>query len=186
METIIAIGIEETQIIEKSRSGDVEAFGKLYEIHAPTIFRYIYSRVGNRLDAEDLTEEVFIRVWENMPKFKQRGAPFISYLIRVAHNIVIDHYRCARREGVELTTTEEDIADHRSDAAEVVMENVELNEIRTMLSRLNENYRTVLGLRFFSNLTLEETAYAMRKSPEAVRVLQHRALAALRKLVAES
>lgn len=174
---------EEIQLLNEAQRGNAEAFGRLYEFYAPVIFRFLYARLNDRLDAEDLTGEVFLRAWQSLPQYKENGVPFIAYLFRVARNALIDFYR--RSKDADRTRPyEEDIAGERhiplpepSSSAE------ERREIQFTLAQLREDYRTVLSLRFFAGLSPDETAIAMGRSAGAVRVLQHRALAALREKI---
>ena len=83
----------DVQLLEDAQSGNAEAFGELYERHAQKVFRFLYARLDNRLDAEDLTEDVFIRVWRSLPTYRDWGNPFLAYVFRIARNALIDHYR---------------------------------------------------------------------------------------------
>ena len=175
--------IEEARLIEEARRGDTNAFGQLYELLAPSIFRFFYSRMEDRLDAEDLTEEVFLRAWRYLPRYREQGAPFNAFLFRIAHNILTDHYRRAKREGYPSRLDHEEFVAVQTDPSEMMANNLRAKEIRKALEKLQENYRTVLSLRFLSDLSVNETAQIIQKSPEAIRVMQHRALAALQKLL---
>ena len=68
------------ELIKKAQRGDTHAFGELYECHAPAIFRYLYAHLDSQMDAEDLTGEVFLRAWQSLPKYTERGAPFLALL----------------------------------------------------------------------------------------------------------
>ena len=173
----------DNELLKRAIDGDVDAYGQLYEIHAQAIFRFIYSHVSNRLDAEDLTEEVFMRVWRSLPGFKDRGAPFVAYLFRVARNAVIDFYRRNKYDAQETSLEDITVKDRQPEPGEATLHKMEHEEVREVMTQLRDEYRTVLVLRFLSNLSPDETAEVMGKTPGAVRVLQHRALAALRKLL---
>jgi RNA polymerase sigma-70 factor, ECF subfamily len=174
--------VTDTELLFRAQDGNAEAFGELYERHAQSVFRFLYSHLSNRLDAEDLTGEVFLRAWRSLPKFREQGVPFVAYLLRVARNALIDFYR--RTRNVQEDDIEETvIVDHTTGPAEAVGTQLESRELRQTMQRLNDDYRLVLTLRFISELSVEETAAVMGKSDGAVRVLQHRALATLRKLL---
>jgi RNA polymerase sigma-70 factor (ECF subfamily) len=179
---------DEVQLIEQAQGGNAEAFGQLYERHAAAVFRYVFAHVDNRLDAEDLTEDVFLRAWRSISKYRQRDIPFLAYMFRIARNAVIDHHRSSRRSE-QLVSLEEDdrpdrqIRDFRPDPGDAAIESQERQEMHRLLGQLQEDYRTVLLLRFLSGLDPEETALVMGRSSGAVRVLQHRALTAFRKLL---
>ncbi len=171
---------DDEQIINKVKNGDAEAFGVLYEQYADTIFRYIYSHLENRLDAEDLTEEIFIRAWRALPKYDERGLPFTAFLFRIARNSLIDFYRQKKPlqsiEDIELQSSHAG----PEETVELIFEN---QDLRDTIAKLREDYRNVLIFRFLSELSPEETAQVMQRSVGAVRVLQHRALSMLRDLL---
>src|SRR4030066_1083908 len=81
------------ELIKKAQHGDTHAFGELYELHAPVVFRYLYAHLTSQMDAEDLTGEVFLKAWQSLPKYVERGIPFLAFLFRIAKNALIDHYR---------------------------------------------------------------------------------------------
>ena len=176
----------EDELIKQAQQGNADAFGELYELYSPVVFRYLYSHLDNRLDAEDLNEEVFIRVWAAMPKFENQGVPFSAFLFRVARNALIDHYRKNNRNAITYSLNESWVKDVHPDPVEKLIEGSEHQEIRETLNELRDDYRTVLDLRFLGELSPVETATVMGKSPGAIRVLQHRALNALRKLLIRS
>jgi RNA polymerase sigma-70 factor, ECF subfamily len=177
---------EEQQLVLQARKGDAAAFGQLYEHYAGPVFRFLCAHLDERLDAEDLTEEVFLRVWQALPGFTERGVPFGGFLFRVARNALYDHYR--RNRGRSLTSLDGDDQDELNagpiaDPAVSVTLQMEHKQLHQTLQRLREDQRQVLSLRFISGLSPEETAQAMGKSTGAVRVLQHRALGALKDLL---
>jgi RNA polymerase sigma-70 factor, ECF subfamily len=168
------------QLVQKAKNGDVDAFGQLYECYAPRLFRYLFAHLDDRLDAEDLTGEIFLRVWRSLPDYRQKGIPFGGFLFRVARNALVDHYRKARHRRQEQELADDLVDGHDPGPAQAVAINLECRQIRQAMRHLREHQRTVLSLRFFAELSIEETAQAMGKSKGAVRVLQHRALSALR------
>jgi RNA polymerase sigma-70 factor, ECF subfamily len=171
---------DDEQVIKQVKSGDAEAYGMLYEQYAEVIFRYVYSHLDNRLDAEDLTEEIFLRAWRALPKYDERGLPFSAFLFRIARNSLIDYYRQRKAvqsiEDIELQSKE-------PGPEEAVDVRIEDRNLRETIAKLREDYRNVLIFRFLSGLSPEETAQVMQRSVGAVRVLQHRALSALKDLM---
>lgn len=174
--------IDDVQLLKIAQTGDSDAFGELYERYSMIIFRFLYVHLNNRLDAEDLTTEVFMKVWRSLPNYKQQGPPFVAYLYKVARNALIDHHRHAKSTDHDLIEDERTI-DFAQNPAELALDNLEYQELRQLLVQLREDYRDVLVLRFLSELSPEETAEVMDRSVGAVRVLQHRALTAVRSLL---
>ncbi len=171
---------DDEQIIKQVKEGDAEAFGMLYEQYAEVIFRYVYSHLDGRLDAEDLTEEIFLRAWRALPKYDERGLPFTAFLFRIARNSLIDYYR---QRKIVQSIEDVELQSHEAGPEEAVEVRIENGNLRETLARLREDYRNVLIFRFLSGLSPEETAEVMQRSVGAVRVLQHRALSALKDLM---
>ena len=171
---------DESELIEIAQGGEADAFGELYRRYAKIVFRFIYANLNDRFDAEDLTEEVFLRAWRSLSKYRQKGVPFLAYLFKIARNVLIDFYRRAGRSGGHMSIEDKQITDFNPDPGETAILNIEHQEIRNTLTELREDYRTVLVLRFLSGLSPEETGAVMGRTPGAVRILQHRALSALR------
>jgi RNA polymerase sigma-70 factor, ECF subfamily len=169
------------QLIRKAQQGDSNAFGDLYESHAPAIFRYLYIHLDSQMDAEDLTGEVFLKAWQSLPKYTERGVPFLAFLFRIARNVLVDHYRQNNRlESKDPEDMDGFTAEGISEPVDIVGSQIEHQHILRKLHRLRSDYQSVLTLRFISELSPEETAQVMNRSVGAIRVLQHRALAALR------
>ncbi len=172
--------IDDGQVIKQVKNGDAEAFGMLYDQYAEVIFRYVYSHLDSRLDAEDLTEEIFLRAWRALPKYDERGLPFSAFLFRIARNSLIDYYR--QRKAVQ-SIEDIELQSHEPGPEEMVDLHIENHTLRETIAKLREDYRNVLIFRFLSGLSPEETAQVMQRSVGAVRVLQHRALSALKDLM---
>jgi len=175
--------LDTTQLLNKAQRGDPQAYGELYEWYAPRVFRYLFAHLDNRQDAEDLTEEVFLRVWRSITSYREQGVPYQAYLFKIARNALIDHYRKNASTKQEVSIEDISLRDREPGPGEAVTTMLEHEGLRHMMGKLREDYRTVLVLRFLSELSPEETAQVMGRSAGAVRVLQHRALAALRDLM---
>jgi RNA polymerase sigma-70 factor (ECF subfamily) len=166
-------------LIARAINGDRDAFGDLYERHLSAIYRYVYYRVGEAREAEDVTEMIFLKAWEALERYRPTGAPFRVWLYRIAHNVVVDRYRTRK--------TADALDEQHPDRALHPEAHVERDEGRQALlgalARLDPAHQQVLTLRFMCELSHAETALTMGRSEGAVRVLQHRALAALRALL---
>lgn len=176
---------EDHQLLKQAQQGDAEAFGALYERHSAAIFRYLYVHLSSRSDAEDLTSEVFLRAWQSLPRYRQRGVPFRAFLFRIAHNALVDQYRQGQRTHRLI---QEDDPGHPADLPkpdDILIGEMNRQELSRLLAGLRDDYRTVLVLRFLSQLSPVETAAVMQRTPGAVRILQHRALEALRQKLLE-
>src|SRR4030066_958381 len=169
------------ELIKKAQRGDSHTFGDLYESHAPAIFRYLYAHLDSQMDAEDLTGEVFLKAWQSLPNYIERGVPFLAFLFRIAKNALVDHYRQNNRQEPK---TPDDMDGYKEEGilepVEVVGNQLEHQQILRILNKLRPDYKSVLTLRFISELSPEETSQVMKRSVGAIRVLQHRAWAALR------
>ena len=175
--------VDETQLLIKAKDGESEAIGELYERYVQVIYRFAFYRLGNSQDAEDLTEEVFIRVLKALPNYRDQGAPFAAFLFRVARNALVDFRRRPVNKEWQLSLEDNLLRGTLPDPVEIIIEDQDNHRIRKTLDQLKDDYRMVLILRFISELSPEETAQVMGRSPGAIRVLQHRALTALRSLL---
>jgi len=175
------------ELIRKAQQGDTCAFGDLYEIHAAAIFRYLFVHLDSQMDAEDLTGEVFLKAWQSLPKYTERGVPFLAFLFRIARNALVDHYRQnIRVEAKDPDDMDGYKAEGTVEPVDMVSSRLEHQNILRTINRLRPDYQMVLTLRFISELSPEETAQVMNRSVGAIRVLQHRALAALREVIGKS
>lgn len=173
------------ELVKLAQAGDAEAYGQLYERYSPAVFRFLFAHIDDRLDAEDLTEDVFIRIWRSLPGYRHQGIPFVAYVFRVARNRLIDYYRRSKRSKDHVSLEDVVIRDGLPDPSEIVGDGLEHQEIQALMADLRDDYRMVLTLRFMGDLSPDETAEVMGRTSGAVRVLQHRALAALRKMLGD-
>lgn len=167
-------------LVVTAQKGSSEAFGKLYDIFVNPIYRYIYYRVGAG-DAEDLAELVFLKTWENIRQYRKGESSFSSWIFRIAHNVVVDHYR-AMHPSDELS---EEIADHRRESSATATAHRRFdNELLSVaMAELKDRYRQVLILKYINDLSNEEIGYIMGKTQAALRILQFRALRSLKKVL---
>lgn len=164
---------------------DPEAFGKIYDLYISQIYRFIFFKVSNKEDAEDLTAEVFLRTWQYI---NEMGAETIgnlrAFLYQVARNAVIDYYREKAQKELPASVSL-DLKDPSQDLGEK-FQNVSLvKETNKALGQLKDEYREVIVLRYIEEMSVGETAKILGKSKGAVRVLLHRALKALREIMVQ-
>lgn len=183
MEARIASGDVEAEVIRRAQAGDPEAIGWLYDRYYLPIYRYLRVRVEDQEAAEDLAAEVFVRMIEHLPRYQSRGRPFLAWLYTIARNLLTDYYRSQRGAPLDLPDPERERGD------EGVMERIEVRAQQDCLWRalrqLTPEQQEVLFHRFFEGRSVEETAQLMGKQPGAIKALQHRALAALRRRMEE-
>jgi RNA polymerase sigma-70 factor, ECF subfamily len=168
-------------IIKRAKSGDVGAFGELYSRYASLILRYLYARLREQESAQDLTQEVFVRVIKGIGGFEYRGEKsFLGWLYTIAGNVLIGQ---ARRKRAISTPLDESIelADPRGqDAVHSIFDRVALQQA---ITQLTEDQQQVLALKFFADMTNQEIATALGRTEGAVKALQHRALHALQQIL---
>ena len=186
MPTNRADGPDPTEVADltaRAVQRDPEAFAGLYDRYVDGIYRFFVFRVRNPTDAEDLTEQVFLRAWQAIETYRHQGRPFSAWLYSIARNLVIDHFRAARNN-VELS--EDALAPAGfAEPAVILEQTIALDRFRTALQELSADQQQVIVLRFIEGLGYEEIASAIGKSPGTIRVIQHRALAKLRQILAE-
>jgi RNA polymerase sigma-70 factor (ECF subfamily) len=122
---------EESRLVLRAVQRDSAAFGLLYESHLDRIYRYIFYRVGSTGEAEDLTEIVFLKAWEAIDRYQPRGVPFVAWLYRLAHNLVVDSYR-SRRPSVPLDEIKE-TEEPGADVIDQVEQQLDAEEVRVAL-----------------------------------------------------
>lgn len=160
-----------------------EAIGELYDRYNEQVFRYVWARVYDRNSAEDLTGEVFTRMVANLPKYRPTSSPFLAWLYRIAHNLVIDHYRKEEnKRELPLDQVDQLVAD-KDNPTETTEERQFFEQVKHALMELNPTRQEVIILRFLVGLSLQEVAATLGKTVGAVKVAQHRGLKELREVL---
>lgn len=176
-----------SSLIEGAKKGDPAAFGTLYEHYFAPIFRFVCFRVKNRRDAEDLTQTVFLKAWDAMPRFEQRDHPFSSWLYAIARNATIDYYK--KKKPISLDDAPE-IADRFEDAHADFVKRTEREDTARMIRRamnvLSDDQREIMLFKHIENLSNREISRLTGKNEDAIRQLQFRALRSLQKYFKES
>jgi RNA polymerase sigma-70 factor (ECF subfamily) len=155
--------------------------GELYDRHAPRIYAYIYRRVGDAHLAEDLTGDVFVRVLNAIQSERIWETSFQAWLYRIAHNLVVDTYRRRPREN-DLALDERLVAAGDDPVAKVTQK-LSHQQLGAAIGRLTPDQQQVLALRFGEGMTAREVAEITGKTVGAIEAMQHRALAALRRVL---
>ena len=169
-------------LVRQAQQGDSAAFAALYEEYAPTIYRFLRRRMdGPDEVVEDLTEDVFVKVYEKLDRYEERGLPFSAWLYRIAHNQMVDHVRTLPRIPAQSIDDAGEVPEHGTGRA--FGQVLDRQVLAPALSRLTDEQRRVVQLRFLQGLSLADTAALMGRSDEAVKKLQARGLANLRRLL---
>lgn len=176
--------LDEATALERAQAGDPEAVGWLYDRYYLPIYRYFRIRVEEQEVAEDLAAEVFVRMIEHLPRYRAQGRPFLAWLYTIARNLLTDYYRARPRAPDALP---EDL--ERGPMAEDAFDEIEVRArwecLRRALRALTPDQQEVILHRFLEGRSVEETARLMGKQPNAIKALQHRALASLRRRMEE-
>jgi len=172
---------DEAMLVQRAIGHDAEAFGRLYDMHVDRVYRHIYYRVGNEADAEDLTQQVFLKAWQAIDKYRKMASPFIAWLMTISHNLVIDFYR-TRKDRAYLEA--ETLADDSSLSPERATEaSFEQQSLRRAILQLGGDEQQVVILRFMEGFEFAEIASHLKKKEGNVSVILHRALVKLRNIL---
>lgn len=174
---------DEAALIERVVGRDAGAFGQLYDMHVDRVYRHIYHRVGNQADAQDLTQQVFLRAWQAIDRYKKTASPFAAWLMTISHNLVVDFYRTVKdRAYVEAEALAGSPASSPEQAAETGFEQ---QRLRRAILRLSGDEQRVVVLRFMEGFEFAEIACVLNKKEGNIRVILHRALVKLRDILAK-
>ncbi|MFC1894219.1 sigma-70 family RNA polymerase sigma factor [Chloroflexota bacterium] len=171
--------LDETKIVslvKRAAGGDFEAFGELYSVYLDRIYRYVFYQVKDKMTAEDLTEEIFVKAWGAIGSYKGQGQSYSSWLYRIAHNHVIDYFRIRRQHMSLIVDIPASVVGPEEEAERHLMQ----EEVLELISCLPPQQKQVVILRFIEDLDNHEIEEITGKSQGAIRVMQMRALAMLR------
>ena len=168
--------------VERAKAGDQQALAAVYDWYLPRVYRYVLSRLGNVTEAEDLTEDIFLKMLGAIADYRRTNVPFSAWLFRIARNHVVSYYR---RNGLRKNhgTLDETMADSRQDPASIVEAQLTMGEVAEAVQKLPDAQRDVISLRFAVGLSIAETAHVLGKRQGNVKMLQHKAVARLQKIL---
>jgi RNA polymerase sigma-70 factor (ECF subfamily) len=179
---------EDAVLVRAVRKGHSQAFAALYDRYFDAIYRYVFFRVADQADAEDLTQRIFLNLLEAIRNDRSAINELKPYLYRSAHNLVVDHYRRQKpvpTNRISFHSEEAETApDHDPLPEEQVTNKFEHVRIARALAQMDITDQQVLTCRFINNLNSKETAQIMGITEGHLRVLQFRALKKLREIVA--
>lgn len=161
-------------LIENARQ-DPLAFAQLYDHFSKPIYRYLYSRVGNQADAEDLTAQTFLTALEKLPRYRERGH-FKAWLFTIARNKAMDHFR---RKHPEVLLDVAEIQTEQNDMLAVVIQDEQIQQLSALIKCLDEDEQELLRLRYVADLSFAEMAALLGKRQDAVKKSLYRLQARL-------
>ena len=171
-------------LVKSVQNGDQEAFAKIYDVFIDPIYRYIYYRV-NSADAEDLIETVFLKAWENINQYKHDKKSFGAWLFRIAHNLVVDHYRSAKDKVYDQLDPRTPDVNRQHNPIKSTQNTLDNQMLKEAIKSMKKEYRDIIIHKFVNELSNKEIAEILNKSEGSLRILQFRALKALKNILEE-
>ncbi|MEO8082808.1 MAG: sigma-70 family RNA polymerase sigma factor [Ardenticatenales bacterium] len=189
----------EPHLVARATRGERGAFGLLYQRHVERVFRFVVFRVRDEAMAEDLTQDIFISAYRGIDRLEQ-AEKFVPWLLTIARNRVLNHWRAAQRgtehvafeRGDGATGGDEDWTDGwvsgtpTDDEMAALEDRIVVADLLAGAERLTDLQHDVLALRFIAGLSVADTAAVLCRSDDAVKNVQHHALKSLRRHVAAS
>ena len=169
-------------LVKRAVRQDREAFAALYDKHVVKVYRHVYYRVSSKYDAEDITQEVFIRAWKAIGKYRRTGAPFVAWLFVIARHLIADHYKARKKDPAPLDETQTYINNGDTSSED----SFDKDHVKNAILKLKGARQKVIMMRFIDGFNYGEIAKLLNKSEGAVRVIQHRALNDLREILKQS
>lgn len=169
-------------LIMRAKAADKNALGRIYDLFIDRVYRFVYYRIGHPEDAEDVTEQVFVKVLTNIDGYEDRGFPFEAWLFRIVRNQITDYYRKKKHRSVSLDEAIE-VTDPAPTPEDKVATKLAYEEVIAALPRLPESYQEIILLKFVSEMENHEISTIIQKPVDQVRVLQSRALTKLKLLL---
>jgi len=173
-------------LVKKAKGREPEAFGSLYDAYVDQIFRYIYYKVGNFAEAQDLTGQAFLKAFEHIETYEVREVAFSSWLYRIAHNLVVDYFRReSKRESIPIEDHPPTPSEH-GNPVETVLADLDSEKLYSALRKLTQNQREVIILKFIESLSNTQVAEIMGISVGAVKSTQKRGLLARNRILSNA
>ena len=160
---------DEENLVRRAQQQNEEAFTQLYEEYFDKIYRYITLKIGNQTEAEDLTQQVFVKALQSISSFRWKGIPFSAWLFRIAHNQVVDYFR--KEKKYTTTPLDESLRDGAIDPQLAVEQKLDIEQLILATKQLTKAQREVISLRFAGELPIAQVARIMGKSEGAVKAL---------------
>jgi RNA polymerase sigma-70 factor (TIGR02952 family) len=170
------------EVVMRARAGEADAFGVLYDRYAELVYRFVYYRVGTHALAEDLTSETFLRALRRISLFTWQGKDFGAWLVTIARNLVLDHFKSSRYR-LEVSTPELlDTGRWEEGPERAVLDSFTHRALFSAVRELGSEQQECVVLRFLHGLSVAETAEVMGKNTGAIKALQYRATRSLARI----
>jgi RNA polymerase sigma-70 factor (ECF subfamily) len=179
-----SVGIEEKDpgvLMKLAKEGDADAFGCIYELYFTPVFRYVYFRLKNKHESEDLTQTVFIKFYESAANYEQTGKNPLAYFFTIARNAIIDHSRKKKEIVMESKELESEAGKANEDQLKDLERKEICKKVKETLKKLTDEQQEVMILKFINDLSNGEIAELTGKSEVAIRQIQSRAIRSLKK-----
>jgi RNA polymerase sigma-70 factor, ECF subfamily len=180
---------KDKQTFNRLKNKDTQAFIEVYDQYAQDLYRFIYFKIGKEEEAQDLTSMVFLKAWNHIQNNSLTDSKTLRALVyKIARNAIIDYYRQgdAKIESLDNRDTPLQIIDDKEDISQTIDDNIEIEKLGSLILELKEEYREVIVLKFVNDLELEEISVITGKSKGNIRVILHRALSTLKKMIEEN
>ena len=171
-----------SKVLVKINQGDTDTFLEMYRFYAPKLFRHIYYRVNSKETAEDLAQQVFVKVWQHLLEGGEIDN-LRAFLYKITNNSIIDYYRKAERKNVAIDEEIERKLPPDTSTVDGIEKNMDLNYVKGVLFQLNDEQRKLLIWRYFDDLSINQISKITKKSKNSIYVALHRALKELQNLI---
>ncbi len=172
----------EESLVRRAQQHDQTALTQIYEENFDKIYRYVVLKMGDRIEAEDITQQVFVNALKSISSFRyKKGVPFSAWLYRIAHNQVVDYLR--KKSKKATAPLDERMAAEDGDPELAAEQKMSIEELAAAVKCLTRAQQEVISLRFTSEMAISEVARIMGKSEGAIKALQHSAIVSLRKVM---
>ena len=172
-------------LVKATQAGDMAAFGQLYDRYHEQVFRFVVFRTTDRMLAEDITNETFLRALRRIESVSYQGRDIGAWFITIARNLVLDHVKSSRYRLEQSTAEMSDVGPSTGGPEQQVLDGATHDELLRCVHKLNPDQQECIKHRFLYGLSVAETARLMNRNEGAVKALQHRAVRRLAQLLPE-